>query len=40
MHTLTEDDLEKMIVVDSNLPVNRAMVREAFGMSQMTVINE
>ena len=29
-----------MIVDDSHLPVNRAMVREAYGMSQMTVINE
>ena len=38
--TLSVDDFTKMICDDSDLHVSPALVREAYGMSQMTVINE
>ena len=39
--TLTEPDFDRMLIEDAKIPgVTHAMVREAFGMSQMTVVQE
>ena len=38
--SLTETDFQRMIFYDSSLPVTKNMIREAYGMSQQTVINE
>ena len=38
--TLTEEDVRNLFIRDTNMPITREMVREAFAMSKQTVINE
>lgn len=37
---LTESDCECMFIRDTNMPISKDMIREAYSMSKQTVINE